>query len=303
MHMKISISGCALALDRATNAVITDPRILRTLNGVASTEEISAYFTDELADLGIIGGKLQLIYEEKTGILQTMKRVLGGSSQGTTSLRVLSEFWAPQRLSEADLERLVEDTRGQWSDGIGEGPWYETALPDPQVWIDVSPSNVDQELRVEQIEDGRRVPSLSLWKAAQAGDVEAIKKALADGEDVNISWQGFNALHMALRHGRTDAALLLIARGADVSASDIVKRTPLMACAASRDLNDADSVMIALALIAAGADVKFEDLDGGVDEKERGATALYWAKRENKQLLANVLIERGADPTRIMYAD
>jgi len=216
---------------------------------------------------------------------------------------VLSEFWAPQRLSETDLDRLVQDTRGQWSDGIGEGPWYEKALADSQVRIDVSPSNVDQELRVEQTEDGRRVPSLSLWKAAQAGDVKAIQEALAAGENVNVSRQGFNALHMALRHGRTDAALLLIARGADVNASDLVKRTPLMACAASRDLNDVASVTVALALISAGADAKFEDLDGGVDEKGRGATALYWAKRENKERLANVLIEKGADPTRIMYAD
>ena len=68
----------------------------------------------------------------------------------------------------------------------------------------------------------------SIYLAASAGHVEAIKKHLAAGADVNAKrGDGFTALHYAARKGHKVIVELLIANGADVNVSGGAGITPL----------------------------------------------------------------------------
>ena len=73
-----------------------------------------------------------------------------------------------------------------------------------------------------------------IHKAAKAGDIEAAKKAIANGADVNTKdYQGWTPLHWAAwrvhpsRPMQKEIAELLIAAGADVNVKGSDGRTPL----------------------------------------------------------------------------
>jgi hypothetical protein len=270
--MKISISGPARAFDRSTESEITDPHRLRTLNGVTSEDPrdlISTYFDDDLADLGVIGGSLRLQFEQQTG-----------------TLRVVSDFWAPRRLRRDELALLVAETKGQWSDGIGEGSWCDKVIPNANVSVDVSSSG-DGKVKVEQTDDGRPValPAL-LPKAAKSGDLKAIREALAVGEDINaLSIQRFTPLSLAIRYQHVEAAILLVNQGADVDLR-CWEHTPLMDCALTRDLSDEDASKIACALLERGANV---NAPSGTDDN-----ALSYAENRDKKQLQALLVKWGA---------
>jgi len=60
---------------------------------------------------------------------------------------------------------------------------------------------------------------LSIFNAADQGNIEAVKKHLADGVDVNKKDKaGYTPLHWAAWGGHTEVAELLIAKGAEVNA-------------------------------------------------------------------------------------
>ena len=60
---------------------------------------------------------------------------------------------------------------------------------------------------------------LSIFNAADQGNIEAVKKHLADGADVNGKDPGgYTPLHWAAWGGHTEVAELLIAKGAEVNA-------------------------------------------------------------------------------------
>jgi len=68
----------------------------------------------------------------------------------------------------------------------------------------------------------------SIHRAARAGHIEAVKKHLGDGTDVNAkNADGWTPLHEAARWGQKEIAELLIAKGADVNAKDEDGWTPL----------------------------------------------------------------------------
>jgi cytohesin len=63
-------------------------------------------------------------------------------------------------------------------------------------------------------------PAKSLHQAAKDGDLEQVKKLIAQGADVNaMNNQGRTPLHLAAFHGHREVAALLVARGADVNTS------------------------------------------------------------------------------------
>jgi ankyrin repeat protein len=121
-------------------------------------------------------------------------------------------------------------------------------------------------------------PSVDIHEAAKAGNIEAVKQAIADGADVNAKdFAGATPLHRAAQEGHNEIAELLIAKGADVNA----KRsdggwTPLHFVATKE---------IAELLIAAGADVNAKD--------DRGDTPLNWANRAVRTELADLLRKHG----------
>jgi hypothetical protein len=129
-----------------------------------------------------------------------------------------------------------------------------------------------------------------LLKAAEAGDVGKIEKLVARGEDINArDKRGRPALHLAIWKGHSDAARLLIERGADVEARDVAKgalvggQTPLhLLCRVT-----ATSAGLVRALLCKGADVNARD--------SRGWTPLMWAAASGHGKIVKLLIEHAAD--------
>ena len=245
---------------------------IKKLDG-AKSEELCVDFLDaDLADLGISGGAIALALDSATG-----------------GWRVVTEYAAPQKLKPTLLKSLATATVGQWSDGIGEACFDELAER-LKVSIDLAPEG-DSELRVEQIDDGRK-PSRSktaLAKAARDGDLPTIRALLDAGADLECRLQGFTALNFAVMYGNADAALELIARGADLRAEDPVGSDPLMVTALTNALADADAARIAKTLLERGVDPHRQRGKPG-----RGYTPLYMAKNRKKTALAKVLREYGA---------
>ena len=63
----------------------------------------------------------------------------------------------------------------------------------------------------------------ALLKAAEFGNIEAVKQHLADGAEVNAkSSGGRTPLHWAANRGHEEVAELLIAKGAEVNAMDVL---------------------------------------------------------------------------------
>ena len=105
---------------------------------------------------------------------------------------------------------------------------------------------------------GESVPDTSIYEAARTGNIEAVKKHLAAGADVNAKDNvvGWTPLHLAAWFGRKEIVELLIAGGAYVNAKDVDGSTPLHNAA------DGGQKETAELLIAKGADVNGKDEDG-----------------------------------------
>jgi ankyrin repeat protein len=64
-----------------------------------------------------------------------------------------------------------------------------------------------------------KAPDINIHKAAQAGNIEAVKQHLAVGTDLNAKDKyGRTILHAAAVGGSKEVVELLIAKGADVNA-------------------------------------------------------------------------------------
>jgi hypothetical protein len=203
--MRIIISGPATAFDSSDNPV-TDAEQLKKLDGLVAGDDVcSDYLGGELDEIGLTGGAVKIAYDSVT------KR-----------LRVVTEYHCHRKLKKGELKALADETQGQWSDGIGEGGFDDYA---EQTGITVSPFPTIIEkctVTIEQIDDGVKTPprkrTSPLFKAAESGDIDKIKKLLAKGEDINCrNKYDWTPLIAAIRCRKTDVALLLIEQGADVS--------------------------------------------------------------------------------------
>ena len=67
----------------------------------------------------------------------------------------------------------------------------------------------------------------SLNDAARIGDIPAVKRFISEGADVNALETGFTPLQLAAWRGHKDVAELLVAKGANVNATDSFGTTPL----------------------------------------------------------------------------
>jgi hypothetical protein len=136
----ITVTGPVVVTDDATEKPITDAKRLATFDGLHSGKEIcSKYHSEELADLELTGGQVKLVFDA------TAKR-----------LRVVSEFKSPRKLTAAELRELIDDTQGQWSDGIGEG-CFDSVMDKREVFIDLAP-DTRETVKATQIEDGKAAP-------------------------------------------------------------------------------------------------------------------------------------------------
>jgi hypothetical protein len=102
--MKIIVSGPAAAFALDADQAVTDPKRLQQLDGLYYSEDVcSEYLDRELEEIGIRGGAVRLAFDRQE-----------------KQLRVVTEYRSPRRLNSSELKKLVEETVGQWSDGIGE---------------------------------------------------------------------------------------------------------------------------------------------------------------------------------------
>jgi ankyrin repeat protein len=272
--VKIVISARAAAYRSKTNQEITGPEELRQLDGVGQDNRSCCdHLGRGLNTTGLLaGGRLRLSFRPDA-----------------VGLRVVTEYDCRRALSPKELQKLVEVTTGQWSDGIGAcASWHEVR---PGVGVDVWPRVGDRGLQVEQTEADKapRRRTSPLVKAVEEGDLDKINKLLARGEDVNArSKFGQTALAIAVQREHVAAALLLLERGADVHlqrdrGGGLGEKSLLhLAC-----MDQHVSVGLLRVLVERGLDVNGRD--------DRGATPLMWAANRNHAEAIPFLLERGAD--------
>lgn len=130
-------------------------------------------------------------------------------------------------------------------------------------------------------------PSLDLFDAIAVGDEAGFQDRLAADPSLAQAWSadGFTALHLAAFFARTECVRGLLAAGADVAAvaRNPMSVMPLHSAVAAHAL---DSVRL---LLAAGAPVDAA--------QHQGWTVLMSAGQHGDLELAELLLERGADPT------
>jgi hypothetical protein len=262
--MRISVSASGRAFDPLSDKEyeeIVDPDVLCLLDGAQDDGSgCSDYLDADLADLGLVGGISRFAYSPETG------------------LRVIMDFWAPERLDDAQLDALSVYAIGQWSDGVGENGFEIEAGGTPVlVWAETGPGVI-----VGQDDDARPVPRASrVAIAARDGDFESLIQALEAREDVDGTLHGMTALGLAITSGHAEAAMVLIKHGADVNRADLIGDRPLHLCALSNGLSDGQSAKIAAALLARGADKNAVD--------DAGDTPLTYALDREKERLQRVL--------------
>ena len=164
------------------------------------------------------------------------------------------------RLKRTENIRLLRKHGGKTSEELKAG---EAAQPEQTI-----PKEID----------------ISIHDAAQNGDIEAVKKFLSDGIDVNVRrGDGMAPLHWAAAGGYKNMAELLIAKGADVNAKNEDSWTSLHFAAEGHK----SKKEIAKLLIDKGADVNAK----GKYEESPLHQAAFWGQSE----IAELLIAKGAD--------
>jgi hypothetical protein len=138
-----------------------------------------------------------------------------------------------------------------------------------------------------------KAPDISIWDAAEDGNIEAVKQHLAAGTDVNAKdgWDG-TPLHTAAQYGYKKISELLIEKGADVNAKNGIGVTPLHVATmlldnftfAPKSTEDSKKKITQL-LIAKGSDVNARTNDG--------ETSLDWAGDEPE--IADLLRKHGSN--------
>ena len=151
----------------------------------------------------------------------------------------------------------------------------------------------------------------NIFAAAEVGDLEAIKKHLEGGVDVNgANKGGYTALHMAVRRGQKEAVALLLEKGANVNAERKGK-TPLEFAGKNEEIaallrekggKTGKEIKAAGSIFSAAqsglVDAVKTHLAAGVDvnaKNKGGYTALHLASKKGHVEVAKVLLEAKAD--------
>ena len=123
----------------------------------------------------------------------------------------------------------------------------------------------------------------ALCEAAAMGDVEKVKKLLALGytPDARGGQNNKTPLHCAVENNSTEAAKLLLERGAEIEARNTKNQTPLHFAS----LNN--STEAAKLLLERGAEIEARDVES--------RTPLHLAALNKSTEAAKLLLERGAE--------
>jgi ankyrin repeat protein len=126
-----------------------------------------------------------------------------------------------------------------------------------------------------------------LHAAAQAGDMEEVRRLLATGQDLNArDAEGNTPLHLAAFNGQLDAVIALLAAGADANAQDAQGWTPIFKAAYNHEM-DCGFAPVVQALADAGGDVNHRIF--------YGLTPLMLAAGGGEAAVCEVLLNAGAE--------
>ena len=178
-------------------------------------------------------------------------------------------------------------------------PYSSVRLPRPVAWCIARVSFGDgcvEEGGVSPVRQGCRIGMMvvlgvflyatavagPIHDAAGAGEVEQVRRLLAEGTDVNAKTdEGNTPLHAAAAWGHRDVVAVLLSAGADVNAKERNGMTPLHFAA------NGDHDNVAALLIESGADVNANAVNGW--------TPLHVAALWGHERVAKALIAAGAD--------
>lgn len=245
-------------------------------DGLVSSESCIPYLHGSLTQYDFEDGKIRLSFDNENA-----------------AWRVATHYLNDTDVPQADIDKLVEFTLAQWSDGLGEG-CFDQVADDKGLSINLAPLEGDSTLVVECEKTIARKPqgkpSLALYKAAQTGDLEEVRALLDDGADIEFGDEGHTPLHNAVLSGRLEIALELLERGADPFATyagfgDGGPVDALMEAGLSNEITDENAAAIAEALIARGVSPNGE---------RDGLTPLDMADVRGKSQMADVLRKHGA---------
>ncbi|KAK0073001.1 hypothetical protein PV325_010397, partial [Microctonus aethiopoides] len=128
------------------------------------------------------------------------------------------------------------------------------------------------------------------FKAAQHGNISDLKRALADGVDINSRHiLGWTALHCAAINGNTEAVQFLLIHGADVNAID--EFVNVYKTAKDKRIHTLDVLL--------QREEEFSDILNILNNKTtfKGFTALHYAVLAGSYACVRVLLDAGANPT------
>jgi uncharacterized protein len=152
--MRITLKGPAAAIGM-DDQPITEAIQLRKFSGLKSEDSCIDYFAEPLSDTYFEGGHLEFVFDE------SLQR-----------LAIQTVYHTPRELKKKELKALIDETCGQWSDGIGEnGIEVQDA---PGIYLMAVFPLDESNFTVEQVDDGVvvKTPRKSpLFAAAKSGDI------------------------------------------------------------------------------------------------------------------------------------
>ena len=127
-------------------------------------------------------------------------------------------------------------------------------------------------------------PNKSLIEAAKRGSLDAVKKAIGKGAEVDAVIKGWTPLMWASQEGYISIVDFLLEAGADVNFADPGGFTPLKQAVGESHVD------LAELLLLRGADVSFRCTTDG------GGTVLHTAGAYGRTACVSLLLRYGADP-------
>lgn len=230
-------------------------------------EELTQNFSSSLEGLNLSGGIIELVW-----------------SNECCSLRASANFLAPRKLSSQQIQLLLEEMYGQYSDGVGEES-FEILAGGEVLYIKlVLESNPQDTFCIEQSRSEALAKKDSpLLKAAELGEVGEVVSLLKMGEPVNALGKHLvTPLILAVQAHHLEVSGILLAAGADVNQRSVTGVSPLLHAV----MANAPVAIIEL-LIACGSDVQAAS--------DKGYTPVSMAANRGQAKTLEILLNAGGD--------
>lgn len=133
----------------------TDYPLIGELDGISDQENFAEYFDRDFTfRKNIKSGYMQFAVEDDV-------------------LMTVTTYYSDRELTKKELDKLLDYTKGQWSDGIGEG-FEQNECHEGTVAFNVYDPNYDDYANQEEADADRRV-FISAWHGKQVATIEQTK--------------------------------------------------------------------------------------------------------------------------------